>query len=176
MTLSDAQTALRQRLADQLKIGDYIGFFIISPKGIVVGADQDQPLGMLLPVTARNLPTASLPARRPYRSRFRSALLLPDAKGQICGQLAHDVRGRADQGRRRQADRRAGLRIRPEDEFTRILQVARFGETGETYAFDRDGLLLSESRFDDELKQLGLLVDQPDAQSILTVELRDPQA
>ena len=31
---------------------------------------------------------------------------------------------------------------------------------GETYAFDRNGLLLSQSRFDDDLKQLGLLVDQ----------------
>ena len=68
-----------------------------------------------------------------------------------------------------------GLRIRPEDHFTRILQVVRFGHSGETYAFDRDGLLLSQSRFDDDLKQLGLLVDQPDARSILTVEIRDPQ-
>ena len=32
-----------------------------------------------------------------------------------------------------------GLRIRPEDQFTQILQVARSGKTGETYAFDRGG-------------------------------------
>jgi hypothetical protein len=70
---------------------------------------------------------------------------------------------------------RWGLRIRPEDQFTRILQVVRFGESGETYAFDKDGLLLSQSRFDEDLKQLGLLVDQPDSRSILTFEIRDPQ-
>src|SRR5262249_3216801 len=59
-------------------------------------------------------------------------------------------------------------------DFTRILQVARSGQTGETYAFDREGLFLSESRFDDDLKQIGLLADAPDARSILTLELRDP--
>ena len=68
-----------------------------------------------------------------------------------------------------------GLRIRPEDQFTKILQVAQFGKTGETYAFDRTGLMLSQSRFDDELKQIGLLPDLPDSKSVLTIELRDPQ-
>jgi serine/threonine protein kinase len=67
-----------------------------------------------------------------------------------------------------------GLRLRPEDQFTAILQVARSGESGETYAFDSQGLLLNQSRFDEGLKQIGLLVDQPHSQSILTVELRDP--
>ena len=41
-------------------------------------------------------------------------------------------------------------------------------------AFDRNGLLLSQSRFDDQLKQVGLLVDRPDSRSILSVDLRDP--
>src|SRR5262249_38670512 len=39
------------------------------------------------------------------------------------------------------------LRLRPGRAFTRILQVARMGESGETYAFDKNGLMLSESRF-----------------------------
>jgi tRNA A-37 threonylcarbamoyl transferase component Bud32 len=67
------------------------------------------------------------------------------------------------------------LRFRPEDQFTHILRVARSGRTGETYAFDRQGLLLSQSRFDEDLKQIGLLADQPDSRSILTLEVRDPQ-
>ena len=32
-----------------------------------------------------------------------------------------------------------GFRMRPERTFTRVLNVARFGRTGETFAFDRDG-------------------------------------
>ena len=67
-----------------------------------------------------------------------------------------------------------GLRIRPDQDFTRILNVARFGETGETYAFDKQGVMLSSSRFEDQLKQVGLLADQVKSRSVLSIELRDP--
>ncbi|MCS1410288.1 MAG: hypothetical protein M2R45_03480 [Verrucomicrobia subdivision 3 bacterium] len=50
-----------------------------------------------------------------------------------------------------------GLIIRLESEFTRILSVARSGQPGEIYAFDRTGLLISQSRFEDQLRDLGLL-------------------
>jgi hypothetical protein len=67
-----------------------------------------------------------------------------------------------------------GLRISPEKDFTRILATARVGRTGETYAFDRNGLLLSQSRFEEDLKRLGLIPDSKDARSVLTLQLRDP--
>jgi hypothetical protein len=35
-------------------------------------------------------------------------------------------------------------------------------------------VLLSQSRFDDQLKHIGLLVDRPESHSILSIELRDP--
>ncbi len=52
--------------------------------------------------------------------------------------------------------------------------MARFGESGETFAFDRGGQLLSQSRFDEELKHLGLIPDREDASSILNLALKDP--
>jgi serine/threonine protein kinase len=67
-----------------------------------------------------------------------------------------------------------GLRIRPEEDFVRILQIARPGKSGETYAFDSQGLLLSESRFTKDLIHLGLVPDQPTARSQLTLSIRDP--
>ena len=67
-----------------------------------------------------------------------------------------------------------GFRMRPERTFTRVLNVARFGRTGETFAFDGAGLLLSESRFDDDLKRFGLIADRPHVRSALSLELRDP--
>ena len=67
-----------------------------------------------------------------------------------------------------------GLMIRPESEFTRILSVARSGQTGETFAFDRSGLLISQSRFDDQLRKLGLLKKTGRQSSALNLELRDP--
>jgi hypothetical protein len=65
------------------------------------------------------------------------------------------------------------LVINPTNEFSRILSVARTGDSGETYAFDQTGLLISQSRFDNQLKALGLL-DTTNASSALNLRLRDP--
>lgn len=62
----------------------------------------------------------------------------------------------------------------PDKDFTRILSVARMGKSGDTYAFDEEGYLISDSRFEEELKSIGLLPDEPEARSILTVQIRDP--
>ncbi len=58
-------------------------------------------------------------------------------------------------------------------EFTRILQVARPGQTGETYAFDSTGVMISYSRFDSTLQAIGLL-EGVRASSILNIQVRDP--
>lgn len=64
--------------------------------------------------------------------------------------------------------------VRPEQEFTRVLSVARSGETGETFAFDVTGLLISQSRFDEQLRTFGLLTNAPEVTSSLNLTLRDP--
>lgn len=64
--------------------------------------------------------------------------------------------------------------IRPEAEFTRVLSVARPGTSGETFGFDPEGRLLSQSRFDDQLRSLGILTNGPGISSALNVTLRDP--
>jgi tRNA A-37 threonylcarbamoyl transferase component Bud32 len=66
------------------------------------------------------------------------------------------------------------LRLRPEREFTRILQLGRVGESGETYAVDKKGTMVSNSRFDDDLILLGLLPDADHSRSILNLAIRDP--
>ena len=65
------------------------------------------------------------------------------------------------------------LVINPDQEFTRMLSVARIGDSGETYAFDQHGLLISRSRFDDQLHRLGLL-DTTNRSSALNLRLHDP--
>ncbi|MDX1709002.1 MAG: hypothetical protein R3274_10405, partial [Desulfobacterales bacterium] len=62
--------------------------------------------------------------------------------------------------------------IDPSGEFTRLIQLGRIGISGETYAFGRYGKLLSESRFEDDLRQAGLLGENET--SILSVSARDP--
>ena len=65
-----------------------------------------------------------------------------------------------------------GLIIEPRREFTRILSVAQPGDSGETFAFSSDGIMLSQSRFEESLSQWGL-IERGDG-SALTLELRDP--
>ena len=62
--------------------------------------------------------------------------------------------------------------IEPTDDFTRLAQLGRMGKSGETYAFDNFGRLMSESRFDEELRKIGLI--EEGQRGILTVWLRDP--
>ena len=170
-----AQESLRLRLQRRVQLSGYVGYFVVSPKGVVLAADQDPPVGKTLAGYRKDIFDQAVAGKTLVSKPFRSPLLLTDEKGELRANLPTmfvagplcDERGKPIAA--------LGLRIRPEDHFTRILQVVRFGQSGETYAFDRNGLLLSESRFDDDLKQLGLLADQPDSRSILTVEIRDPQ-
>jgi predicted Ser/Thr protein kinase len=66
------------------------------------------------------------------------------------------------------------LRIRPEREFTEIMQRGKYGHSGETYALDRNYVLISNSRFDDELRDLRLIPNNENSASILNIQLRDP--
>jgi hypothetical protein len=170
-----AQESLRNRLRSRLKISGYVGYFVVSPKGVVLAADQDAPVGKALAGYRREVFDKAVAGETLVSKPFRSPLLLADEKGELRANLPTMFTAGPLRDQAGKPIAALGLRIRPEDHFTQILQVVRFGQSGETYAFDRNGLLLSQSRFDEDLKQLGLLVDQPDAHSILTVEIRDPQ-
>lgn len=66
------------------------------------------------------------------------------------------------------------FRIAPERDFMRMLQLGRPGATGESYAFNSKGVMVTGSRFDEQLILLGVLPDNERAKSILNVSLRDP--
>jgi serine/threonine-protein kinase len=61
-----------------------------------------------------------------------------------------------------------------DDRFSAVLSAARLGETGEAYAFDLHGRMLSKSRFHAQLVEAGRLA--PGASEILELVLRDPES
>jgi tRNA A-37 threonylcarbamoyl transferase component Bud32 len=63
------------------------------------------------------------------------------------------------------------FRIDPRASFTKILRTAERGKTGETYAFDAEGLMLSGSRFDPQLRKSGLL--EEGQESLLTLKVQE---
>ncbi|AFU98630.1 response regulator [Simiduia agarivorans] len=56
--------------------------------------------------------------------------------------------------------------------FYPILSQARLGYSGETYVFDQAGVMLSESRFREQLREMGLIGDNQSA--ALNIQLHDP--
>jgi hypothetical protein len=172
---SRAQAGLRTLLEPFLQNYGYVDFVVASPAMQVVACKHDAlilhtPKGEALSFGHKVL-NGSASISKP----FRTVLVLPDARGELKAGLPTMLVASAVPDEQGKPLGMLGLRIRPEAEFTDILRTARFGQSGETYVFSESGLLLSGSRFDDDLKRLGLLADLPDAQSILTVEARDPQ-
>ncbi len=56
--------------------------------------------------------------------------------------------------------------------FAAVLQPGRTGSTGEIYAFDAEGRMISDSRFNQHLYDIGLL--QVGTEAALRLQLRDP--
>ncbi|MFL5327573.1 MAG: serine/threonine protein kinase [Gemmataceae bacterium] len=169
-----AQAAIRTRLMNRIKRQGFVGFFVVAPGGRIVASDQDSAVGKPLTGYRKEIFEKALEGTTLVSKPFRSPLLLNDQKGELRANLPSMFVITPLRDRAGTAAVALGLRIRPEDQFTKMLQVARFGDSGEVYAFDRNGLMMSESRFDDGLKQMGLLADLPESQSILTVEIRNP--
>ena len=73
---------------------------------------------------------------------FPSLAMLPDANGKIHAGVPTMFATAPIKSADGKIIAVLGLRIAPEKDFTRILATARAGETGETHAFARNGLLL----------------------------------
>ncbi|UCF46188.1 MAG: PAS domain S-box protein, partial [Myxococcales bacterium] len=56
--------------------------------------------------------------------------------------------------------------------LTRIVEIARISKTGETYAFDAEGRMLTTSRFEESLRATGTLAEGQS--SILSLSITDP--
>ena len=151
---------------------NYYGFGLIGHDGIVLASSIEEQTGL-------RLTTEGFAALNPVLDG-ESTLTRPYQRGELLEGfevvLDQPVMGAIapvldEQGK---AIAAFFLMIQPEDDFSRILSIARLGETGDSYAFDRNGLMLSDSRYDEQLTAIGLIPDTPGARSILRIHLRDP--
>lgn len=168
---SAAAVSLQARLMPALKAQQYMDY-------VVIGADR-----RILASPRRQLLLRKAPA--PYKMFLDKALTgEPSISRPFTGEPSPNERSEGPTmfvaAPLKSADGKTvavlALRMKPEEEFTRVFSIARMGETGEAYAFDQSGLMLSGSRFEPELKQMGLLPNTPEASAILTLRLLDPEA
>jgi signal transduction histidine kinase len=170
LRVSEPLKRIRNSLASAMTIYRFPGFAIIAPDGFQIAAYMDDAIGMsdivdhdpdLLAKVMAGTTNLGLPYFTPFfidpNTHKQYALMtftapIRNQAGDVIAALA--------------------LRADPRLDFTRTTNLARLAKTGETYAFDRDGRLLTESRFDQELRRAGILPF--DADSILNIEIRDP--
>ncbi len=171
LATSEEQAGLREQLGALVSERGYLGFFMLSPDGTVLASsdparvgDQlagqgthqllqrvlESPRGTSLGLPQRSSDGAASGRQADATMIVGAALTEPD--GSIPCVLA--------------------FFIDPERDFTEILQRGRIGESGESYAFNREGRLISQSRFEEDLRRIGLIDEG--ASGILNVQVRDP--
>jgi len=174
---SPALRTLQKRLAPLCHAMGYPNFDVIDAQGTTLASATDEEVGLQTDLRSVDGVAQALQGKVVLSRPFRHKRIV-----QKNGRWFEEVRPvmiaaapiRHTTGDLDTVIAVLALEIRPESEFTRILTVARAGETGETYAFDRDGLMLSDSRFNDELRSIGLIPDHPGSSAVLNLEIRDP--
>ncbi len=171
-----AQVRFRDLLAARMTRFNYTGYILASPDGVVLAAETPDAIGKVLATGRKEFFKRVSDGAGTVSRPMKSLVLLPDKDGEMRAGTPTMFAAAAVRDAAGKPVAALAFRIRPDDDFTRILRTARGGVTGDTYAFDRTGLLLSQSRFDADLKRYGVISREPWARSILSVELRDPGA
>jgi tRNA A-37 threonylcarbamoyl transferase component Bud32 len=167
--------SLRKQLQPALMAHHYEGFAVLDRNRMVIASDQSSLVGQNYAATeVDQLMERLLAGETLVTAPFPSQSVIRDERGVMRAGVPTMWVLSPVRDATFQPVAILGLRIRPDREFTRIMQLGQIGTTGETYAFDRTGRLVSNSRFDEQLILLGILPDTEDARSILNVQLRNP--
>ena len=171
---SPAAGRLHEFLDSLRQESGYSGFVIVDRTGRAVAATDPAIVGTRTLHERVDAIARSLTGKTTVSRPFTSEVPLPDPDGKPALGVPTMLVSSPLRSANNEVIGALILRIRPEAGFTKILQVARFGTTGETYAVDDRGTLLSQSRFDDQIRPLGLLGSEPTSRSMLALEIRDP--
>ncbi len=168
------QATLRQRYEEHHDVELYSGYILFDMDGRVLAADTIELVGKARPMEDSPWLSRAIAGEPVVSIPYKSRVLLRDRHGrERTGVPTILVLAPVMDSAGTQIGV-LGIRVRPEGGFTSILRIAEVGESGETYAIDRNGLMLSQSRFDDGLRAIGLLADDGESASILTLAVRDP--
>jgi serine/threonine protein kinase len=171
----ELQKQLGKRLNSVMSTQGYVGYFVADRARRIVATSHEELTGKKELPEYESFLARALEGETTFCAPFASFVMMKDETGRMRTGLPTMFVCAPVRDASFEVVAVLALRIRPELEFTRILQLGRFGDSGETYAINKSGLMVSNSRFDDTLIRLGILPDQPDAHSIVTVQVRDPQ-
>ena len=163
---------LREHLSKACKKYDFIGFVVFDSTGLQVGALLDEPLGKRILIGRSVFFYQALQGDTVVSNPFMAGVTLPNDRGELQADQATQFVSTPIIDQDGNVLGVLAFRMRPHKEFEKLLTISRFGKTGETYAFNDDGLLVSNSRFDEQLVKIGLL--PPGKKSIFNIQIRNP--
>ncbi|MBU2970750.1 response regulator [Pseudoalteromonas sp. C2R02] len=175
LVTSQSQTQLRAILETKMRhLG--VGFFIISPDKISLASMRDHNIGTAN-IIAKTHPeildkvfqgqSAFVP---PINSNINS-IEQSNTKRLLGFATAFFIAPIYDDSG--QVIAAISMRVDPLRTFSNIIRSGRIGQSGETYAFDNKGTLVSESRFNKNLEELALIA--PGQSSILNISIMQNQ-
>tara|TARA_R110002126_G_scaffold800_2_gene5023 strand:- start:1504 stop:3825 length:2322 start_codon:yes stop_codon:yes gene_type:complete len=168
-----AQSQLRTTLGPWLTEYGYRGFFILGSNGINLASLRNSDIGQPSPILSL-VDINRLRSGRAILTRPQIVDVPPIAGDADWTGLDEEVAmyaiapimsGNVVRGY-------FALRIDPLAEYSSTFRVGRSGISGETFAVDRSGRLVTETRFAQEFRNAGLLAQ--DHPSMLHIEIRDP--
>ncbi len=171
---SDAQRELRTIYHSYNEQLHAKGFFIIAPDGISLASSRDSNVGSknLIFRQQPEIIDRVLAGNSAFVPPIYSDVALDDASGRLVAKAAtmffaepiHDNSGKVIA--------LLTLRLDPAESFNRVTSIGNIGRTGETYAFDRHARLLTSSRFEAELKEVGAYYQDND--QLVSMRICDP--
>jgi PAS domain S-box-containing protein len=167
---SPLQPALNDWLKPVLSFKAYQGYFIIAPDGISLASSRQENIGTLNLLWGHNGFLEQVLAGHTMVSLPQmSDVPLPDAQGRLRPGLPTMFTAAPIRDEAGNTIAALAFHIDPDSDFTRIFTQTRI-HAGEGLAFNRKGLLISHSRFEEQLRLQGLLTDEQG--SMLNIDLR----
>ncbi len=167
------QHQLREFIESRTGISGSFGYFVIAPDKVSIASRRDTNIGTvnLIEIQRPDLMSKVLKGHSVFVPPIRSDVSLGQDNADRNPPTMFFAVPVVNQSGRTIAV--LTKRVDFKGEFSSILSAGFIGKSGETYAIDRSGILLSNIRFEQDLKKIGLL--QEGQSPSLNVRIADPQ-
>ncbi len=170
---STAQTELRNWFRDLQKVYQYQDYFVVGPEHVNLASSNNEIIGMKNSlVNRKNIFSYIMAGNTAVSLPIRSNYQLNDSHDQIPVEAPYIFVASPIRNIEEKVVAVLVFTLDPDEGFTNILNLGRIGSSGETYAFDSTGQLISHSRFVNQLHAYGLIASG--RSGILDLQLRDP--
>ncbi|MZH03502.1 MAG: PAS domain S-box protein, partial [Nitrospinae bacterium] len=165
---------LRHHLGSFTQKHGFVGFVVFNNEGKQIGALLDEPVGKSDLKNLSDFFHRSLKGETVISLPFIAEVDIPDKDGVYRKNWPTMFVSTPVKDKSGNIVAVLSFRLRPESGFSEIMRITRYGVSGESYIFSSDGLLLTDSRFNHQLRKVGLIPPETWSTSILNIHIKNP--